>query len=156
MLGLVAPGQDAADGLLLRLGGVEDRVEEEGDVGLALDLVVQEQVPELEAALGIVDGVVEAELLDQATLAPAGPAAVTVGADDVHFDLAAGVTAEAGPVVDEDDLRALAGGGDGGADPGHATAGDADVAREIHEREVRLGLEPAFERRGRSDLGEGR
>src|SRR5262249_24954963 len=128
VLRLVAADQGLLDPVVGGPGGEEDAVEKQGDVRLADDLVVQEQVPELPGALGVVDGVVEAEFLQQAALAPAGPALVAAGADDVHLDLAAGVAPQARAVLDEDDLRPVAGRGERGADAGEAAPGDEDVA----------------------------
>jgi hypothetical protein len=70
------------------LGGIERGFEQQRDVRLADDLVVEQQVPQLPAALRVVGGVVEAEFFDEAAFAPAGAAFVGVGADDVHFDFA--------------------------------------------------------------------
>ena len=139
MFGLVAADEGFLDLVVLGFGGEDGGFEQEGDVGLGDDLVVEEEVPEFPAALGVVDGIVEADFLEDAAFAPAGAAFVGVGADDVHFDFGGGVAAEAGAVLDEDDLGAVAGGGDGGADPGEAAAGDEEIGLEVDEGHVGFG-----------------
>ena len=54
MLRLVAAHHDPLDFAVLRLGGEQRRIEQQRDVRLALNLVVEQQIPQLEAALRIV------------------------------------------------------------------------------------------------------
>ena len=109
------------------VGGVERGLEQQRDVRLADDLVVEQQVPQLPAALRIVDGVGEAQLLDEAALAPAGPAGVLVGADDVHLDFARRIAAQPRAVLHQDDPRAVPRRGDGRANAGESAARDQHV-----------------------------
>ena len=64
---------DLGDAAVLHRRRVEGGVEQQRDVGLADHLVVEQQVPQFPAALGVVDGIGEPELFDQPALAPAGP-----------------------------------------------------------------------------------
>jgi hypothetical protein len=80
--------------------------------------------------------VVEAKLFEDAGLAEVGDLAGAVGAADGDAALAGGVSAEDGAVVHEDDARAAACGGEGGADACHAAADDAEVCLVLHAREA--------------------
>ena len=120
--------------------------------GSLTHLVVQQQVPQLPAALRVVGGVVEAELLDQAPLAPAGPARVVVGPDDVHLHFARGVAAQPRSVLHEHDPRPVPRRGHGRAYSRHSPAGDEQSHVQVHQRHVRLGGgEPRRGVRGRGD-----
>ena len=83
---------------------------------------VWRRLEQLEGAVGIADRVLEADLLDQPPLAPARPAAVAVGADDVHADLARRVPAQARAILHEQRPSAVARRREGRADPRHAAA----------------------------------
>src|SRR5437660_85968 len=83
-------------------------IHQQGDIRLGDDLVIKQQVPQLPAALRIVDGIVQAELFEQSRFPPARPTLVAARADDVHFDFARGVATETRAVVDEDHAGAVA------------------------------------------------
>ena len=85
--------------------GKQGGVEQQRQVRLADDFVVEQQVPQLPAALRIVGRVVEPELFEQAPFAPAGPAAVVVGADDVHLDFARRIAPQPRAVLHQHHLR---------------------------------------------------
>ena len=127
VLGEVAHGAHGLDHAILDLGADDIGVEEQGDVGFKLHLLVEQQIPLRVAACGVAHGVLEAEFLDETGLAAAGFSAVAVGADDVHLDLAGGVAAEHGTVLNENDAGAATGGRDGGADAGKSAAGDKKI-----------------------------
>ena len=126
---------------LLHLGREQGGVQQQRQVGLADDFVVEQQVPQLETALRIVGRVVEPELLDQAPFAPAGPAAVAVGADDVHLDFARRVAPQPRAVLHQHDLGPAAGRGHGRTDAGQSAAGHQHVAGQIDPLHVRLGAD---------------
>ena len=151
MLALVAARRGALDAAVAGGGGVERRLQQERDVRLAHELVVEQEVPQLPAALRVVHRVVEPQLLDEAALAPAGAALVGVRPDDVHLDLARGVAAEPRAVLHEDDPRAVARRGERRADAGETAAGDEDVGLELDEPHVRLGRGEAGGRPRRRD-----
>jgi hypothetical protein len=56
---------------------------------------------------------------------------MTVGPDDVHLDFAGGVAAEDGAILNEDDAGPVSGCGKGGAEAGHTTTGNEEVAFEF-------------------------
>ncbi len=114
VLGRGARCGDGLDAVAVHDDAVDGGVEEQGDVGLGDDLVVEQLVPHVRRALGVPDGVFQTQLLDDARLAGVRDLAVAVGADDVHADFGGGVAAEDVAVLDEDDLGAVAGGGEGG------------------------------------------
>jgi hypothetical protein len=65
MLALVASHHHFLNAPVFHGGGVEDAFQQQGDVGLRHHLVVEQQVPKLPAPLRVVDGIIEAELLQQ-------------------------------------------------------------------------------------------
>ena len=139
VLALVAARGDFGDAAVLHDRGVDGGFEQQRDIGLADDLVVKQQVPEFPAALRIVDGVGEAQLLDQAALAPAGTPGVLIGADHVHLHFARGIAAEARAVLHQDDARSVARRGDRGTDTRESSACDQDVGLQAHFAHMRLG-----------------
>ena len=121
---------------------VERGFEQQRDVRLADDLVVEQQVPHLPAALRVVDGVVEPELLEQAALAPSRAAAMRVGAHDVHLHFARRVAAQPRPVLHQDHLRAVARRRHRRADARHPAAGHQHVGIQVDLRHVALVRQP--------------
>jgi hypothetical protein len=131
IFGFIAPGEHLLNAVAPCGGAEEGGIEQEGDVGFASEFIVEEKVPEFPAAVRVMDGVFEAELLDEAAFAPAGAVSVMIGADDMHFHFTAGVAAEARTILEEEDTSAVAGGGERGTDAGHAAAGDAEVGLQV-------------------------
>ena len=77
--------------------------------------------------MGIPRGVLESEFLDETGFAGTRATAMNVGTDHVHFDFTGGIAAEDGAILEEDDLGAVACGGDGGADAGQASANHDEI-----------------------------
>jgi hypothetical protein len=138
VLALVAAGHYIRDVAVLDRCRVQGRLEQEGDVGLAHHLVIEQQIPEFEGTLRIVHGVGQAELFDQAALAPAGTSGVLVGAHDVHLHFARRVAAQTRTVLHQDHARAVPGRSNGGADARESPAGDQDVGLQVDQ--VHLGF----------------
>ncbi len=151
VFGLVAPDQDPLNRVVPRLGGEQRAVQEQRDVGFALELVVEQQVPQLPTALRIMRRVVQAQFLDQPAFTPAGPSAAAIGADDVHFHLAGGVAAETRAVLGQHHLGAVPRGGKRRAHTRHAAAGHQDVTVQIHQGQMRFLGKPRVRRLGRSN-----
>ena len=100
-------------GLRARAGGVEV----EGEAGLVVALLVEDKVPHLGAALGIADGVFEADFVYDARFAVVGPRAGVVCAAGMDADLTRGVPAEHRPVVNQNRPDPVARSGQGSTDP---------------------------------------
>ena len=120
----------------LGVGGVDGSVEQQSEIGFGDALVVEEQVPHLPRALRVVGGVVEFYFLDDSGLAPAP--FVAVHPERVHFYLATRISPEPRPVLDEDGLRPVAGGGESRANSSEAAARYHDIAPELLFGHVRL------------------
>ncbi len=138
MLGLVGPHQHALDPAVLHLGAVERGFEQQRDIRLAHHLVIEQQIPELPAALRIVGGIVEPEFLKQSGLPPSQASFVTTGAHDVHLHFARGIAAQPRTILYQDHLGAMPRGGHRCADAGHAAARHEQVGLQVHQRHVRF------------------
>ena len=124
-LGGELPGAHGLHVVGCRRAGVDAGAEDEGQIGLVLGVAIENGVPHRVVWRLVVVVVVEHQLLDDAGLPPV----FAVGAADVHADLAGGVAAEDRAVLDESDLGAVAGGGEGGGETGEASADDAEINR---------------------------
>lgn len=102
-------------------------VEVEVDVGFGADGVEDDLVPVVGIALGVAELVLGVQLAHDSGLAGPAVHAVCGGAADPDADLAAGVAAQDGPVVDQGDASAEPGRGYGRAGPRQSTADHGDV-----------------------------
>ena len=147
MLRLVATSQGSDDPAAFHVGREHDGFEQQRDIWLADELVVEQEIPEFPASLGIIRGVIEPEFLNESPFSPTGASRVVVRPDDVHFDFAAGVSSQPGAVLTEHHLRPMPGRRQGRADSGGTPSSDQQVAFKVDQRHVRLALEPAIGQR---------
>ena len=124
------------------VGCVDGGVEQQREIRFGDALVVEEQVPHFPRALRVVRGVVELYLFKDSRLAPTP--FVAVHPERVHLYLAARISPEPRPVLDEDGLCPVAGGGERRANSRKAAARDHHVAFELLFGHVRLGGEVEF------------
>ena len=130
VLGLVAAGAHLVDAAVLHVAEYSDGFEQQRDVGLADHLVVEQQVPQLPAALvGCWRRRRAATLRSGRPRASPGGRVWLVGADDVHLDLARGVAAQPRAVLKQHHLGAVPGRGDRGANTREASTGDKTYPR---------------------------
>jgi len=119
---------------MLPVGSVVDgSVEEQRDVGFAVDKLKQEGVEEDGVALGIAPHIFDEDLINDASFA--GPAVVVAhvrgGAEDPEADFAGSVTAKHRAVLHEKHANALTCGGDGAANTGEAASYNDEVGCEL-------------------------
>jgi hypothetical protein len=81
--------------------------------------------------VGVAHGVFEAHFLKDAGFARSWLSTMGIGADNVHADFAGGVSSEHRVVLNENEARPVAGGGDCGKGPGHATSHHDKISREL-------------------------
>ncbi len=136
------------------IDGEKGAVQQQRDIRLADDFVIQQQIEQLPAALRIVGGVVEANLVENAPFAPAGPAAAVVGPDDVHLDLATGVPTQPRAVLHEHHAGTVPGRGDGRANTGHPATGNEHVALELDLDHVGFARRTPIAHPGRGNRGD--
>lgn len=106
-------------------------VEVQVDARFGPDGVEDHLVPVVRVPLGVAVLVLGVQLAHDAGLAGPAVHAVGRGAADPDADLAAGVAAQDGTVVDQGDASAEPGRGNGRAGPRQATADDGDVVMDL-------------------------
>ncbi|MGX1486326.1 hypothetical protein RKD45_005402 [Streptomyces griseus] len=106
-------------------------VEVEVDVRFGVNGVEDHLVPVVGVSLGVAVLVLGVQLAHDPGLAGPAVHAVCGGAADPDADLAAGVAAEDGPVVDQGDASAETGRGDGRAGPRQSAADHGDVVMDL-------------------------
>ena len=93
---------------------------------------MEDRVPNGEGAAGVAPEVLKPKLLQDAGLPHVGYLVVPVGAANVHPALGRGIAAEHRAVLHDGDSGAVTGGREGGTDPSHAAADDAEVDIVVH------------------------
>ena len=108
-------------------------IEQQLDVGLKAHLFIEQAVPDGKIALGIAVHIVQQQLFQQAGFLQIPHPGTRAG--DPHADLRAGVAAQHGPILHQNHLCAIAGGGNGGEHAADAASHHAYIGFMRNQRQ---------------------